>query len=64
MGSTRILVCMKSCGGPNDSVIGAVEAVIGCSFARISSMSADGGMGPAPEEPVSVICGGLYRASF
>ena len=57
-------VCMNLCAGRKESVIGAVSAAIGSSFSRISSTSVDGGIGPAPDDPVSVMWGGLYRASL
>jgi len=41
-----------------------VSLVIGSSFSRISSTLTEGGIGPAPDDPVSVRCGGLYRDSF
>jgi len=45
-------------------VIGGVSLVIGSSFACISSTVTDGGMGPAPDDPARVMCGGRYRDSF
>ncbi len=59
-----MFVCMNLCGDWNESVMGAVSLVIGSSFSRISSTLTDGGIGPAPEDPVSVRWGGLYRDSF
>jgi len=45
-------------------MIGAVSRVIGSSFSLISSTLTEGGIGPAPDDPVSVMCGGLYRDSL
>jgi hypothetical protein len=59
-----MFVCMNLCGGRNESVIGAVSRVIGSSFSRISSTLIEGGIGPAPDEPVIVRWGGLDRDSF
>jgi len=59
-----MLVCMNLCAGWNESVMGAVSRVIGSSFSRISSTLTEGGIGPAPDDPVRVRCGGLYRDSF
>src|SRR4051812_2972578 len=64
MGSTRMFVCMNRCAGPKARVIGAVVAAIGSRAFFMSSSATDGGIGPAPEDPVSVRCGGLYFASF
>ena len=59
-----MFVCMNRWGGRNERVIGAVSRVIGSSFCLISSTPTEGGIGPAPEDPVSVRCGGLYRDSL
>jgi hypothetical protein len=63
-GNTMMFVCMNLCAGWNDNVIGAVSLVIGSSFSRISSTLTEGGIGPAPEDPVRVRWGGLYRDSL
>ena len=63
-GSTMMFVCMNLWGGWNESVMGAVSLVIGSSISRISSTLIEGGIGPAPEDPVRVRWGGLYRDSF
>jgi len=52
-------VCMNRCGGWKRSVIGAVSSAIDSSLSRITSTSIEGGIGPTPDEPVSVMCGGL-----
>jgi hypothetical protein len=57
-------VCMNLCEGWNERVIGAVSRVIGSNLSRISSTLIEGGIGPAPDDPVSVMCGGLYRESL
>lgn len=56
-------VCMNLIGSPNESVIGAVEDVIGESFSHSSTVVTDDDMGPTPDDPVIVTCGALYRAS-
>lgn len=63
-GSTMMFVCMNRCAGRNERLIGAVSRVIGSSFSLISSTLTEGGIGPAPEDPVRVKWGGLYRDSF
>lgn len=57
-----ISVCMKRSGGPNRSDSGAVDDATGASFSSNCEAVNEGGIGPAPEDPVSVTCGALYRA--
>ncbi len=59
-----MFVCMKRCGAPNERVMGAVSRAMGSSVSRISSTLTEGGIGPAPDDPVRVMCGGLYLDSF
>ena len=62
-GRTTLSVWLNPCGGCDGGGIGAVSPTIGASFARISSTLTEGGIGPAPDDPVRVRCGGLYRDS-
>ena len=57
-------LCMNLSGGPKRSDIGLDDATIGSRRARSRSTLTEAGIGPTPDEPVIVMCGGLYRASF
>ncbi len=55
---------MNRNGAPNRSDSGEVEEVTAESLSRSSSTGTDPGIGPTPDEPASVTCGALYRASL
>ena len=57
-------VCMNRIGAPSSSLSGGVDAVMGSIAPRNSPTVVVGAMGPAPEDPTRVICGGIIRASF
>ena len=59
-----MLRCTKRSGRPNCSVIGAVDSAIGRMFDFIAASGVSGGNGPAPDDPISVMCGGRKRAIF
>src|SRR5215207_1344046 len=62
-GKTTISVCINRIGAPNCSDSGAVADATAESFSRSSSTGTDPGIGPTPDDPASVRCGALYRAS-
>ena len=64
MGSTMISVCMNRTGAPSANVRGGVDAAMSASAARNSSTDVPGAIGPAPDDPITVMCGGIIRASF
>ena len=51
-------------GRPTRSVSGGVELAIGSRIFRSSSIGVAGAIGPAPDDPMIVMCGGMSRASF
>ena len=55
---TTTVLCMKRIGGSSSTVIGGVEAATGSSAARSSASVVSGEIGPIPDEPLIVMCGG------
>ncbi len=53
---------MNRIGGSNLSFIGSLDDAIGASFSLSSATLTDAGIGPTPDDPVIVTCGGLYLA--
>jgi hypothetical protein len=55
---------MNLTGYPSWSVSGGVELAIGSRSDRSSEIGVAGAIGPAPDDPMIVMCGGMSRASF
>src|SRR6476646_6972183 len=54
---------MNLSGGPTRRAIGSVDDAIGASLSHSSTGVTEDGIGPTADDPVSVTCGALYRAS-
>jgi hypothetical protein len=59
-----MVVCMNRIGAPKGSTNGAVDDAIGSSASRSRSTDIDGLIGPTPDDPAIVTCGGAVAASF
>ena len=63
-GRTAMSVCMNRIGAATWSVSGGVVAAIGASAARSSSIVVRPSIGPIPDDPTNVMCGGSIAASL